>query len=383
MSRPLNPDDILATLRGVIDPELGVNVVDLGMIRHVDVDPDGMVTVEVALTVASCPLRSQIESDVRARVESVPGVSEVELRIGAMTPDDKAELMARARRAARDQAPPTQVPPTTRVIAVSSGKGGVGKSTTAVNLATALSQKGLAVGIMDADIWGFSVPRMLGVEGRLTAEAGKIVPLAVPAFPGMKVVSMGNLVDDEETALMWRGLVLTRAVEQFLHDVAWGNMDYLVVDMPPGTGDVQMGLARMLPQAEMLLVTTPQGVAQKIAARAASMARRSHMPILGVVENMSGFTCDHGTHYDLFGSGGGHTLAEALGVPLVAQIPLDPATLAGSDSGRPVVGSDTESPAAVAYRELATKIVDELLPPVDMAGCTARLDALFDALSRD
>jgi len=359
-------------LRGVVDPELHENIVDLGMVRSVDVGPDGTAVVEIALTVASCPLRSQIETDVRSKLEGLPGVSGVDLRVGAMDAHEKAELMSRARMRARDDAAPTQVPSTTRVVSVSSGKGGVGKSTTSVNLAVALKDRGFTVGVMDADIWGFSVPRMLGVEGRLSARDGKIVPSVVD---GLKVVSMGNLVDEEDTALMWRGLVLTKAVEQFLRDVAWGDMDYLVVDMPPGTGDVQMGLARMLPQAEMLIVTTPQVVAQKVAARAGSMARRSHMKILGVVENMSGFTCEHGSHYDLFGTGGGDALAGDLGVPLLAQVPLDPAALSGGDAGVPIVHLAPESPAAAAYRELARRISEELMAPPDMTSCTARIQA--------
>lgn len=382
MDVPLEPDrphavgrdDVMAMLRGVIDPELHENIVDLGMVRDAAVATDGTVEVEIALTVASCPLRSQIEADVRSKLDGLPGVSGVAIRVGAMDADEKAALMSRARLRARDDAAPTQVPATTRVVSVSSGKGGVGKSTTTVNLATALRDRGFTVGVMDADIWGYSVPRMLGIEGRLEARNGMIVPHEAR---GLKVVSMGNLVDTEDTALMWRGLVLTKAVEQFLHDVAWGEMDYLVVDMPPGTGDVQMGLARMLPQAEMLVVTTPQGVAQKVAARAGGMARRSHMKVVGVVENMSGFTCEHGTHYPLFGEGGGVALADALGVPLLAQVPLDPAAVSGGDSGTPVVELAPESPASAAYRELARRLSVELVPPPDMSGCTARIEELL------
>lgn len=364
-------DDVLAMLRGVIDPELHENIVDLGMVRDATVTSAGVVEVEIALTVASCPLRSQIEADVESKLDGLPGVSRVAIRVGAMDAEEKAALMSRARLRARDEAGETQVPATTRVVSVSSGKGGVGKSTTTVNLAVALRDRGFTVGVMDADIWGYSVPRMLGVDGRLEARDGMIVPHEAGT---LKVVSMGNLVDTEDTALMWRGLVLTKAVEQFLHDVAWGAMDYLVIDMPPGTGDVQMGLARMLPQAEMLVVTTPQRVAQKVAARAGSMARRSHMKVVGVVENMSGFTCDHGTRYDLFGEGGGAALAEDLGVPLLAQVPLDPAAVAGGDSGMPVVELAPGSPAAAAYRELARVLSVELMPPPDMSGCTARIE---------
>jgi ATP-binding protein involved in chromosome partitioning len=249
-----------------------------------------------------------------------------------------------------------------------------------VNLAAALAARGLTVGVLDADIWGFSVPRMLGVEGRLSGSDGKIEPntIKVPGVDGgpagtLKVVSMGFLVDDEATALMWRGLILTKALEQFLTDVRWGDMDYLLIDMPPGTGDVQMGLARMLPQAEMLVVTTPARAAQKVATRVADMARRSYMKVVGVVENMSEFVAPDGSRHAVFGTGGGDALADEIQVPLVARIPLEPAVSAGSDAGAPVVLSAPDSPAAGAFRDLATRIVDDLLPPIEMAGCTARL----------
>jgi ATP-binding protein involved in chromosome partitioning len=308
-----------------------------------------------------------------------------------MTPEQKSAAMARARLHARDHAAPTEVAPTTRVLAIASGKGGVGKSSVTVNLAAALAARGLTVGVLDADIWGFSVPRMLGVEGRLTGEDGKIVPHQVtvparvaphgdgPARDGsvrnglVKVVSMGFLVDDESSALMWRGLILTKALEQFLTDVRWGELDYLLLDMPPGTGDVQMGLARMLPQAEMLVVTTPARAAQKVAARVADMARRSYMKIVGVVENMSEFVTPDGVHHSIFGSGGGDALAAEIGAPLVARIPLEPAVSEGADTGAPVALSAPDSPAGAAFHELAARIVEELVPQPEMAGCTARI----------
>jgi ATP-binding protein involved in chromosome partitioning len=371
-------DAVYGALRGVIDPELHLDIVELGMVRDVTVDGPH-VDVSIALTIASCPLRSQIENDVRSKLLGVPGIDDVTIHTGAMTADEKADLMSRARLKAREDASPTMVPATTRVIAVSSGKGGVGKSTTSANLVCALAAQGFTVGALDADIWGFSLHRMLGADGRLSGSEGKIEPVVV-AHDGcapIKVISMGLLVDDEDTALMWRGLMLTKAVEQFLHDVRWGDMDYLVIDMPPGTGDVQMGLARMLPQAEMLLVTTPHPIAQRVAVRAASMARRSHMKVLGVVENMSGFTCAHGEHYDIFGSGGGEALATQLDVPLVAKVPLDPETVATADAGTPVVLSHPDSAGAAAVRTLATRVSGDLLPPVEMSGCTARLDDLL------
>jgi ATP-binding protein involved in chromosome partitioning len=263
---------------------------------------------------------------------------------------------------------------TTRILMVASGKGGVGKSSVTVNLAAALATKGFTIGVMDADIWGFSVPRMLGVEGRLggSPEVGKIQPIEVPVGDGLlKVVSMGFLVEDEESALMWRGLILNRAVQHFCEDVAWGQMDYLLIDMPPGTGDVQMGLAKMLPQAEMLVVTTPALAAQKVAVRVANMGRSNYLRIVGVVENMSTYVAPDGSRHELFGTGGGESLADQVGAPLLGSIPLDGAVAAGGDVGRPVALG--EGPAADAYRVVVDRIVNEAAPPVDMAGCSARL----------
>ncbi len=377
---PPSPDDVRGMLAGVIDPELHASIVDLGMVDDVRVDPDGAVTVKVALTTAGCPLRVQIRQDVESKVRGLPGVTAVKVDYGEMTQEQKAAAMQRARFNARENAAPTEVPSTTRVLAVASGKGGVGKSSVTVNLAAALAARGLTVGVLDADIWGFSVPRMLGVVGRLGGSEGKITPnvVAVENPTGgpdgtLKVVSMGFLVDDEATALMWRGLILTKALEQFLTDVRWGEMDYLLVDMPPGTGDVQMGLARMLPQAEMLVVTTPALAAQKVATRVADMARRSYMKIVGVVENMSEFVAPDGSRHEVFGAGGGASLAEEIGVPLVARIPLEPAVSTGGDTGAPVALSAPDSPAGRVFGELAAQIVDDLLPPIEMAGCTARI----------
>ena len=384
VTAPPTPDDVLALLRGVVDPELGSDIVDLGMAKGVTVDEEGNVEVTVALTTAGCPLRAQIQSDVRTRVEGLPGVASVQLRWTELDATEKAATMERARRNAQEHAPDTEIPPTARVVCVASGKGGVGKSSVTVNLAAALAARGLTIGVLDADIWGFSVPRMLGVEGRLggstEGEERKIVPHELPVGDGaLKVVSMGLLVDDEETALMWRGLMLNRAVQHFLEDVRWGELDYLLIDMPPGTGDVQMGLARMLPRAELVVVTTPSVSAQKVAVRAVSMARRSHLRVAGVIENMSAFTCDHGTSYPLFGEGGGAALATDAGVPLLGQIPLEPSVAAGGDVGEPVALG--EGPAAEAFRAIATTIVEEAVPPVAMAGCSARmLDAAVAAL---
>jgi ATP-binding protein involved in chromosome partitioning len=296
-----------------------------------------------------------------------------------MTSRQRSELMSVARLKARERAEPTMVNPLTRVIAVGSGKGGVGKSSLSVNLAVALADSGFKVGLLDADIWGFSVPRMLGAIGtRLEAgEDRKIRPIEAG---GIQLVSTGLMLDDEDTALMWRGLMLSKALEQFLKDVAWDpELDYLILDMPPGTGDIQMALGRLLPQAEMVVVTTPQQAAQKVAARVADMARRSFMPVVGVIENMSGFTTEDGRHYDLFGKGGGRRLADELGVPLISRGPLDPFVAEGGDEGAPVVRAHPESPSGAAIREAAGRLV-ELVPPAADETCTARVARLLEAM---
>jgi ATP-binding protein involved in chromosome partitioning len=355
----------MKTLEGVRDPELGGNVVELGMITDVHID-GATVDIGLALTVAECPLRSQLENDTRRRVASIPGVESVNVRTTAMTKRQRAELMSVARRNAREHAEPTQVASTTRVIAVASGKGGVGKSSISVNIAAGLAAAGYEVGLLDADIWGFSVPRMIGAEGKLEADAATKLIEPVVANE-VRVVSTGLIIESEETALMWRGLMLSKALEQFLKQVAWGDLDYLILDMPPGTGDVQMALTRMLPQAEMVVVTTPQRAAQRVAIRVADMARRSHMPVVGVVENMSG---------DVFGSGGGQQLADELGVPLLATIPLDQAMVDGGDSGRPVVLAPTPGPASLALAHLV-EVVTAVVPPADLETCTGRIAKLI------
>jgi len=379
-------DDVLGLLRGVMDPELGSNIVELGMVDHVEVGADGDIRVGIKLTIGGCPLRSQIKHDIERRLDGHPGVRSVTIDWGEMTVDERSQVMATARWHARERAPETQVPANARVLAIASGKGGVGKSSVTVNLAAALAQRGLTVGVLDADIWGFSIPRMLGVPDRLAAarsEDGKarIIPAERRFGAGVvRVVSTGNMVDDEGTALMWRGLMLTKAVEQFLHDVEWGDIDLLLVDMPPGTGDVQMGLARMLPRTDLVIVTTPAQSAQRVAIRAADMARRSYLRVAGVIENMSAFTCEHGETYPLFGTGGGQALADEIGVELLGQVPLEAAVAAGGDEGVPVV-LDGTGPAAQAFRAIAERIATETAPPVNMAGCSARLlDAVEKAL---
>ncbi len=372
-------NDIEAALRGVIDPELNADIVDLGMVGDITIDGSD-VSIGVALTIAACPMRDQIESDVLRKVKAIPGIETVSVNVTAMDSRQRSELMGKVRLRARENAEPTMINPQTRVIAVSSGKGGVGKSSLSVNLALAISALGHSTGLLDADIWGFSVPRMLdSVDARLDAgDDRKIRPLRTA---GLEVVSTGLMIDDEDTALMWRGLMLSKALEQFLTDVAWSpDLGYLIIDMPPGTGDVQMALSRMLPQAEMVVVTTPQRAAQKVAARVADMARRSYMPVVGVVENMSGFTTEDGRHYDLFGSGGGSELADQLGVPLLGQIPLDPNVVNGGDEGRPVVSADPDGPAGTAIRLAADRLL-ELVPPAAADTCTARIAVLEEQLA--
>jgi ATP-binding protein involved in chromosome partitioning len=391
---PPTADAVRHVLGGVLDPELRASIVDLGMVKDVAVRPGGIVRVKVALTTAACPLRGQIATDVRSKVHGLPGVVDVEVEYGEMTQEERSALMQRARLQASQNPPDTEVPPTTRVIAIGSGKGGVGKSSVTANLAAALAARGLTVGVLDADIWGFSIPRMLGAQGRLAGARGgngrgKIVPhdIDVPNHtpggePGrLRVVSMGLLVDDEDTALMWRGLILAKALEQFLVDVQWGDLDYLLIDMPPGTGDIQMALARLLPQTEMLVVTTPAKGAQKVAARVADMARRSYLKVLGIVENMSAFVAPDGSRHAIFGEGGGPRLAAMTGAPLVGQVPIEPAVSQGGDEGRPAVLGAATTPAAAAFDGIAARIVDELLPPVEMAGCTARIFELAAQLA--
>ena len=390
-------DDIMAVLRGVIDPELGSNIVELGMVPKVTIDDDGLVMVKVALTTLGCPLQAQIRKDVVARVEQLPGVTKVKVKWSELTQDGRAEVMAIARKRIAENPPDNEILPSTKVVMIASGKGGVGKSSVTSNLAAAIASMGFTVGVLDADIWGYSIPRMLGIEGRLegvtvAADAGsdaddgsaaddkpapersrtKIAPNQRRIGDGrLKVVSMGFLVDQEESALMWRGLILNRAVQHFLEDVRWGDMDYLLIDMPPGTGDVQMGLAKMLPRAEMVIITTPALAAQKVAARAGSMGRKNYLRIAGVIENMTAFVAPDGSSHEIFGVGGGQNLADELNVPLLGQIPIDSAVSDGGDHGEPSVLGD--GPAATELRRIAELMVTEITPPVDMGTCTVRL----------
>ena len=370
-------EEVRNLLRAVIDPELGDNIVDLGMAGDITM-ADGIVTIGVKLTIRGCPLRAQIQKDIRSRLEVHPWVKKVKIDWGEMTADERTAVMSRARWNARENATDTAVPTGARILAIASGKGGVGKSSVTVNLAAALAAAGKTVGVLDADIWGFSIPRMLGMPDRLEAQKidGREKPMIMPNERRvgnglLKVVSTGMLVEDEGTALMWRGLMLTKAVEQFLNDVQWGHLDYLVIDMPPGTGDVQMGLARMLPRTDLLIVTTPAVSAQKVAIRAADMARRSFLRVAGVIENMSAFECNHGESYALFGAGGGQALADEIGVELLGQVPIEPTVAAGGDAGQPVV-LDGIGKAAEVFSRIAARIIEETPDNDDMNGCSAR-----------
>ena len=375
---PPSVAEVTLRLKAVMDPELGDNIVDLGMAAVESISDDGVVAIAMKLTIKGCPLRVQIKKDIESRLETHPGVTKVTIDWGEMTADERTAVMTRARWNAREQAPDTQIPLNTRILAIASGKGGVGKSSVTVNLAAALASVGHTVGVLDADIWGFSIPRMLGISDRLEArridgiEKPRMIPNERVVGKGLlKVVSTGMLVEDESTALMWRGLMLTKAVEQFLNDVHWGELDYLLIDMPPGTGDVQMGLARMLPRTDLVIVTTPSVSAQKVAIRAADMARRSFLRVAGVIENMSAFTCEHGESYPLFGEGGGQALADEIGSVLLGQVPIESAVANGGDTGEPIVLTST-GPAAQAFLAIAANIMNTTVPVTEMGGCTAR-----------
>ena len=385
-------------LRGVIDPELGDNIVDLGMLQRIDTDSANRVAITVALTTAGCPLRAQLMNDVKTRVGTLPGVQAVRVHFGEMTSEQKRDVMSRARRKAQENAPETTIPATCRIVAIASGKGGVGKSSVTVNLTALLAQRGLTVGVLDADIGGFSIPRMLGISGDVvarTAESGKarFAPLEQEIGSGVvKVVSMGSITGAEENeAIMWRGFMLNRAVQHFIEDVDWGALDYLLIDMPPGTADIQMGLARMLPRTDVIIITTPALAAQQVAARAADMARKGHLRVAGVIENMSATIGPDGSRHAVFGEGGGERLAQQLGVDLLGSIPLDPAVSAGGDLGDPAALAEPNSPAAAAFALLADRIVTDTVPPVELAVCSIRqllteagadLESAFDRLNQ-
>jgi ATP-binding protein involved in chromosome partitioning len=344
-------DAILSALAGVIDPELRRPVTELDMVRGIEVD-GGRVAVTIALTVAGCPLRSSFEQQVAQHVGAVEGVERVELAFDVMTPDERQALTAKLRGSVDERTKGIQLDRSTRVLAVASGKGGVGKSSLSANLAVSFARLGLRAGILDADVYGHSIPHLLGVHQKPVVIDRMMVPVVKH---DLKLMSIGFLLDDNQP-IMWRGPMLHRALEQFLTDVHWGELDVLVVDMPPGTGDVSISLAQLLPRAEVLVVTTPQRVAQEVASRAAAMAQKTDMRLIGVVENMSG---------EIFGTGGGDRLASELGVPLLGRVPLDIALRECGDAGDPVVASKPESETAAAIVAIAEAIA---AMPVERAG---------------
>ena len=371
-------DILLKHLSSIYDPELAVNIVDLGMvkdIKHIEKD----VYIKLALTIADCPMRNQIETEIERKLLLLENVDSVEITTTAMNQKDRTAVMEKARKKARENAQPTNINPRTRVVAIGSGKGGVGKSTLSANIALGLSEAGFKTGLLDADIWGFSIPRLLGITGRIEAnENKKMVPYKVDE---LEVISTGLITSDEDTALMWRGLMLSKALEQFLTDVEWGELDYLIIDLPPGTGDIQMALSRLLPQAELIVVTTPQLMAQKVATRVADMAKRSFIPLLGVVENMSYFESNSGEKYNLFGEGGGEALSEKFGLPLLAKIPISEDTNNKADDGIPLIKQESNSSTKLAIENLVKDIAIKL-PPVADETCTGRLSKVFEELSK-
>jgi ATP-binding protein involved in chromosome partitioning len=335
-------EEIMRALGGVIDPELRRPVTELDMVRDVRID-GGDVVVTIALTIAGCPLRDSFQQQVLEVLAPIEGVERVALEFDVMTPDERAALTERLRGGVTERSKGIALDRNTRVLAIASGKGGVGKSTLSVNLAAAFARLGKQVGVLDADVYGHSIPHMLGITQRPVVVDKMIVP---PVKDDLKLMSIGFFLDDN-APVMWRGPMLHRALEQFLTDVHWGELDVLVVDMPPGTGDVAISLGQLLPRAEVVVVTTPQPAAKEVAVRAAVMAQKTNMRLIGVIENMTG---------DVFGRGGGAVLADELGVPLLGEVPLDPEVRRHGDLGSPIVVGDPESPSAEAIVALAEAI---------------------------
>jgi ATP-binding protein involved in chromosome partitioning len=362
-------EQVTDALRTVIDPELRRSIVELDMVRSIEIDPQGAVSVMVSLTTPGCPIRSHFENAVRQNVSAIEGVTSVAVAFDVLSADEKTQLQQKL---GRNRLPQGALAKVRNVVCVASGKGGVGKSTVTANLAAAMALEGHTAGALDADVWGYSMPRMLGVQGKpRVSEERKILPL--DAAGGVKVMSIGFFVE-EDAAVVWRGPMLHKAIQQFLEDVDWGELDYLLIDLPPGTGDVSMTLAQLLPQAKVLLVTTPQPAAQKVAHRAAEMASKFDLEILGVVENMSGFTTPDGVRHTIFGEGGGQLLADEIEVPLLGKIPLQEELRVQADEGVPLVVEDPDAPAAQAIMHLARGIVAATpreLPVVQMPAMAA------------
>jgi ATP-binding protein involved in chromosome partitioning len=367
----VSQNEVIEALRPVEDPELHRSIVELGMVRDVRID-GSTVGLTIVLTVPGCPLRNEIQRRVTEAVTALDGIDTVDLAWAHMTDEERAELRQRlhgdpgatagsqqAHGHAEGRAIPFADPSSrTRVLLIASGKGGVGKSSITTNLSVALAKRGRSVAVVDADVWGFSIPRMLGVQHPPTVIDQMILP---PEAHGVRCISMGFFAK-EDTPVIWRGPMLHKALEQFLTDVFWDDPDFLVVDLPPGTGDISLSLAQFLPTAEVYIVTTPQPAAQKVAQRAAFMAEKVNLDVKGVIENMSWFTGDDGKRYEIFGSGGGEDLAQRLEVPMLGQVPLVPELRHGADVGSPIVSSDPDSEAAAALTAIAERIDKELAP---------------------
>jgi len=352
-------DEILTALERVIDPELRKSIVELGMVRSIEISDAGAVGVTVSLTTAGCPIRSHFVEAVTREARTVAGVTKVDVAFDVLSDAEKGALQ---KTLGRGSLPAGALAQVSNVLCIGSGKGGVGKSTLTSNIAAALTAEGKSVGILDADVWGYSIPRMFGLGGERppVSPERKILPLDAH---GVKVMSIGFFVKEDE-AVVWRGPMLHKALTQFLEDVAWGELDYLLVDLPPGTGDVSMTLAQLLPQAKFVIVTTPQPTAQKVARRAAQMAGKVSLEIAGVIENMAGFTTPSGERYALFGAGGGQALADELDVPLLGRVPLTMPLREQADAGTPLVFTDPDDPAAQAIRRAARGIV--ALSPIEL-----------------
>jgi len=345
-------DQILEALKVVIDPELRRSIVELDMVRSIDIKDAGVVDVTVSLTTPGCPIKNHFQTAVAQAAGDVEGVTRVNVGFDVLTDQQKTTLQQRLGRSALPEGALAQVK---NIFCVGSGKGGVGKSSVTANLAAALAAEGNQVGVLDADVWGYSIPRMmgLGAERPKVSAQRKIIP---PVAHGIKVMSIGFFLD-EDAAVVWRGPMLHKALTQFLEDVEWGELDYLLIDLPPGTGDVSMTLAQLLPQAKFVIVTTPQATAQKVARRSAEMADKVRLEIAGVIENMSGFTTPSGERFPLFGEGGGQELADELDVPLLGKVPLTMPLRAHSDSGTPLAVADPDDPAAQALRQAARGLI--------------------------
>jgi ATP-binding protein involved in chromosome partitioning len=348
-----NREQVLEALKAVIDPELRQDIVTLDMVRSIEIHPTGVVDVTVSLTTAGCPIRSTFQTGVSDAVRKLDGVTDVNVAFDVLSDEEKRKLQVKLGRGGA--LPDGSLAMVKNVICVGSGKGGVGKSSVTANLAAALAAEGKLVGVLDADVWGYSIPRMFGLGSQRppVSPERKIVPLT---SQGIKVMSIGFFLD-EDAAVVWRGPMLHKALTQFLRDVDWGELDYLLVDLPPGTGDVSMTLAELLPQAKFLIVTTPQPTAQKVARRAAEMAGKVSLEIAGVVENMSAFTTPSGERFQIFGEGGGQELADEIGVPLLGKVPLTMPLRAQADAGVPLVVEDPDDPAAQALRQLARGLI--------------------------